>query len=115
MKKPHSGIISSRNGNEIGWERGKKILVPNFVHSRLGEENSENNRKKFKKLKNLFPSLFFAKTGWDKPRKKEKKTLVPNSVHNRPWEENWEKNNKKIQKIKKKTHSGIISSQNGMR
>ena len=29
--------------------------------------------KKLKKLKNLFPTLFLAKTGWDRPRKREKK------------------------------------------
>jgi len=26
-----------------------------------------------KKLKNLFPALLLAKTGWDRPRKSEKK------------------------------------------
>ena len=29
--------------------------------------------KKLKKLKNLFPTLFLAKTGWDRPRKRKKK------------------------------------------
>ena len=29
--------------------------------------------KKLKKLKNLFPTLFLAKTGWDRPRKWKKK------------------------------------------
>ena len=50
--------------------------------------------------------------------KERKKLLVSNSVHTRPWEENFEekseKNSKKIEKIKKSL-SGIIFSQNGMR
>ena len=50
----------------------KKILLPNSVHARLGWENSEKKAKKLKKLKNLSPILFLAKTGWDRPRKKEK-------------------------------------------
>ena len=29
--------------------------------------------KKFKKFKNLFPTLFLAKTGWGTPRKRKKK------------------------------------------
>jgi len=41
----------------------KKLLVPNSVHTRPEDENSENNRKKIKKLKSLFPALFLAKTG----------------------------------------------------
>ena len=32
----------------------------------------EKIAKKFKKLKNLFPALFLAKTGCDRPRKREK-------------------------------------------
>ena len=52
----------------IGREREKKILE-NSVHTRPGQENSEKNTKK---LKNLFPTLFLAKTGFDRPRKIEK-------------------------------------------
>ena len=52
----------------------KKILVPNSVHTRPGQENFEKNRKKkIKKLKNLFPELFLVKTGVDRPKKREKK------------------------------------------
>ena len=69
--------------------------------------------KKLKKFKNHFPTLFLAKTGWDKPRKR-KKILLPNSVQTRLGQENSEKNCKKIEKIKKPL-SDIISSQNGMR
>ena len=60
--------------DEIGRERKKKILLPNSVHIRPGQENSEKNRKKkVKKLKNLFPTLFLAKTVGDRPRKRKKK------------------------------------------
>ena len=45
---------------------------------------------------------------------REKKILDLNSVHTRLVEGNSEKNSKKIQEIKK-TLSGIIFSQNGMR
>ena len=59
-----------------GREREKKFLVTNSVHTRPGQENfkknSEKIAKKFKKLKKLFPALFLAKIGLDRPRKREK-------------------------------------------
>ena len=70
--------------------------------------------KKLKKFKNHFPTLFLAKTGWDRRRKRKKKILLPNSVQSRLGQENSEKNSKKIEKIKKPL-SDIIFSQNGMR
>ena len=37
-------------------------------------DSGEKIQKKIaKKLKNLFPTLFFAKTGWDRPRWRKKK------------------------------------------
>ena len=69
------------------------------MHTRPGQENFEKNSKKFKKLKNLFPALFLAKRGCDRPRK-TKKNLVSNSVHTRPGQANFEKNKKKIKKSK---------------
>ena len=57
-------------------------------------------QENWKKVKNLFPILFLAKTGWDRPRKR-KKILLPNSVQTRIGQENSEKNYKKIEKIKK--------------
>ena len=70
--------------------------------------------KQFKKSKNLFSALFLAKRDVI-GREREKKIWVPNSVHTRPGKENFENNSKKIQNYKKKTLSGIIYSQNGMR
>ena len=48
-------------------KKEKKILLPNSVPTRPGHENSEKNRKKIQKVKNLFPALFLAKTGLDGP------------------------------------------------
>ena len=45
MKKTLSGIIFSQNGMRQA-EKEKKILDPNSVHTRPGQENSEKNRKK---------------------------------------------------------------------
>ena len=39
----------------------------------LGKKISKKMAKKFKKLKNIFPVLFLAKTEQDRPRKREKK------------------------------------------
>ena len=71
-------------------------------------------KKKIEKSKNLIPELFLAKTGVDRPKKRENKNFVPNSVYTQPWEENSEKNSKKIQKIKKPLSVNIFSN-NGMR
>ena len=76
-------------------KREKKIL-PRFPFKLgLGKKIPKKIGKKFKKLKNLFPVLFLAKRGRDRPRKGKKKILVPNSVHTRPGQENFEKNRKK--------------------
>ena len=99
----------------MGQEREKKILVPNSVHTRPVQENSEKNRKKIQKIKKPLSGIMFSQNGMRLAKKeKKKKILVPNSVHTRPGKENSEKNSKKIQKIKKPL-SGIIFSQNGMR
>ena len=74
----------------------------------------KKNRKKIQKVKNLFPALFLAKTGWGGQRKREK-NLIPNSVPTQPELENSKKKkSKKIQRIKK-VNSGITSIQNGLR
>ena len=35
------------------WKWEKKILVPNSVHTRLEQENSEENSKKIQKIKKV--------------------------------------------------------------
>ena len=93
----------------IGLKSEQKILVPNSVHTRPGEENSEKKiAKKCKKLKNPIPALFLVKTGRYRPRKK-KKNLIPNSVHKIP-----RKIEKKNQKMKYPLSQNIFS-QDGMR
>ena len=44
--------------DEIGRERQKKILVQNFVPTRAGLPFRKKMAKKFKKLKNVIPTLF---------------------------------------------------------
>ena len=66
-----------------------------------------------KKLKYLFLALFLAKTGWDRPRKREKNSTPEFcSYPTRAWKFQI-KNRKKIQKIKK-VYSDIVSIQNGL-
>jgi len=53
--------------------------------------------KKFKKLKNLFPVLFLAKMGWDRPRKREKSfspEICSYSTRARKFRKNSQKNSK---------------------
>ena len=89
----------------------KKILVPNFVHTRPEQENTEKNSKKIKKP---LSGTIFSENEMRQAEKEKKKNLVPNSVHTLPGQENSEKNRKKNQKIKKPL-SGIISFQKGLR
>ena len=49
--------------DEIGRERGKKILLPNAVHTRPGQENSEKNSKKFEKIKKPLSDIIFSQNG----------------------------------------------------
>ena len=69
--------------------------------------------KKLRKLKNLFPTLFLAKTGRDRPRKREKKFTSKCRSYSTQTRK-FQKNSQKIEKIKKPI-SDIIFSQNGMR
>ena len=75
------------------------MLVPNFVNTRPGQENSVKNSKKIQKIIKRLPSNIFWQNGMRSAKKKEIKILVSNSVHTRPGQENSEKNSKKIQKI----------------
>ena len=75
--------------DEIGRKSENKILLQNSVHNRPGQENSEKNSKKIKKIINLRPCIIFSqnKTG----RKSENKISLQNSVPTRPGKENSEK------------------------
>ena len=85
---------------EIGREREKKILVPNSVHSRPRQENSNKNFKKIQKILKTSSRLYFQPKRDQIGRAREKKILVPNSVHTRPRQENSKKNSKKFKKLK---------------
>ena len=63
IEKPLSDIIFWQNGVEIGRERGKKILLPNSVPTRPGQENSETNSKKIEKIKKPLPDIIFCQNG----------------------------------------------------
>ena len=47
----------------IDREREKKNLVPNSVHSRPGQENSEKNSKKIQKIIKPLPGFIFSQNG----------------------------------------------------
>ena len=44
-------------------EKEKKILVPNSVHTRPGQENSEKNSKKIQKIEKPHPVIIFRQNG----------------------------------------------------
>ena len=49
--------------DEIGRQREKKILVPNFVHTWPGQENSEKNSKEIQKIIKSHPGIIFSQNG----------------------------------------------------
>ena len=63
IKKPLSDIIFSQNGMRQAEKVKKKFYfrIPFIVDS--GKKIPEKIANKLKKLKNLFPTLFLAKTG----------------------------------------------------
>ena len=109
-KNPFPAIFLARIGCDRLRKR-EKNLVPNFVHTQPGQENSEKNRKRNQKIKKPLSCFIFSQNRIRQGKKEKKKILVPNSVHTRPGRENSEKNSKKI----KKPLCGIIFSQNGIR
>ena len=59
--KPLSRIIYNQNGMRKAEKEKKKILVPNSVHTRHGQENSEKNSKKIQKIIKHLPGIIFSK------------------------------------------------------
>ena len=68
-----------------------KILVPNSVHSRLGEEISEKNSKKIQKINKISFQHYFQLKRDEMGQQREKKIPVPNSALTRFGQENSEK------------------------
>ena len=87
--------------DEMGLESEKKILVPNFVHTRPGQENSKENSKKIQKIKKVNSGIISIQNGLKEAEKEEKKNFVPNSVPTQPWLKNSVKKsiNQKIKNI----------------
>ena len=97
--KTSSQLYFQLKRDEIGRERQKKILVPDSVHSRPGQENSKKNSKKIKKP---LSGIIVSQNGMRQAEKERTKNLVPNSVHTRPEQENCEKNQNSEKQKKKK-------------
>ena len=86
----------------MGREREKKkILVPNSVHTRPGQENSKKNRKK-KHQKTKKPSFqyYFLPKRDEIGRKREKKNFSPEFRSNSARKKIVKKIGKKFQKLK---------------
>ena len=58
-------------------KKREKILVPNFVHTRPGQENFEKYIKKIQKIIKPFPAIIFSQNGNEIGRKREKKKFLP--------------------------------------
>ena len=54
----------------------KKILLPNSVQTRLGQETSEKNSKKIEKFKKPLSDIIFSQNGI-RQAEKEKKNFTP--------------------------------------
>ena len=61
IKKPLSCIIFSQNG--IRFEKEKKNLVSNSVHTRPGQENYEKISKKIQNMKKPLSFIIFSQNG----------------------------------------------------
>ena len=77
--------------DEIGRERDKRILDPNFAHTLPGGANYKKKQQKNSKNQRTTIRHYF-QPNWDETgREREKKILNPNSVHTQPGGENFEK------------------------
>ena len=49
--------------DEVGQESEKKILLPNSVHTRPRQQNSEKNSKKIEKIQKPLSGILFSHDG----------------------------------------------------
>ena len=77
MKKPLFDIILSQNGMRQAEKEKKKILVPNSVHTRPGQENCEKNSKKFQKIKKPISGNISSQNGMRQAEKEGQKFQSP--------------------------------------
>ena len=54
----------------------KKILLPNSVQTRLGQENSEKNSKKIEKIKKPLSDIIFSQNRMRQAEKEKKKFYI---------------------------------------
>ena len=88
---------------KIGWKRMRKReieIIVSFLSYLTRNRKFQKKRKKFKKLKNTIVSLFQAKRGRKRLRKRENKKLSFHSVVTRCAIENSKKMAKKFKKLK---------------
>ena len=71
-KKPLSDIIFCQNEMSQAEKEKKEILLPNSVHTRLGQENSEKNSKKIEKIKKPLSDIIFMQNGMRQAEKEKK-------------------------------------------
>ena len=81
--------------DEISRERGKRILDPNFAHTRPGGENMKKKQKKIQKIKKTTFRRYFQPKRDEIGRERDKRILNPNSAHTRPGGENSKKKQEK--------------------
>ena len=63
----------SQNGLKQAKKEKKKILLPNSVQTRLGQENSEKNSEKIEKIKKPLSNVIFSQNGMRYAEKEKKK------------------------------------------
>ena len=61
--KTSSRYYLSQKRDEIGRKSENKVLLQYSVHTRLGEENSEKNSKKRRKIIKPLPGIIFSQNG----------------------------------------------------
>ena len=81
--------------DEIGREREKKNLDPNFIPTQPGLEISKKNRKKIQKIKKLNSGIISIQNGL-REVEKERKKFWSRILFLLAEQENFEKNSKKL-------------------
>ena len=72
LKNLFQAIFLAKTG-EKGLERVKKMLFPNSVHTRPGQENSEKSSKKIQKIKKPLSEFIFSLNEMRQVKKGKKK------------------------------------------
>ena len=73
LKNLFPALFLAKTGKDRPRNRKKKNFVPNSVHTRPGEENSEKNCKKIRKFKKPPSGNIFSQNGMIEAEKERKK------------------------------------------